>query len=106
SWVVVGWLVGRKLLAALNLSNTTVVVETVVGTLLLATVYFLVGIIPCTEFIFGVLIVSLGLGTLVLTRFGTRPYPTAIAAGGSSAPGEVLAVVPADDEPRTPQLTG
>jgi hypothetical protein len=106
SWVVVGWLVGRKLLAVLNLRNATVVVETVVGTLVLATVYFLVGIIPCTEFIFGVLIVSLGLGTIVLTRFGTRPYPVSTAAGETGMQVDELTALPAGDEPPPPQLTG
>jgi cytoskeletal protein CcmA (bactofilin family) len=105
SWVVAGWLVGRKLLAVLNLRNATVVVEAAVGTLLLATVYFLVGIIPCTEFIFGVLIASLGLGAIVLTRFGTRPYPMAPVTGETGAQVESLAVVPAGDEPQPPQLT-
>ncbi len=103
SWVVAGWLVGRKLLAALNLRNATVVVEAAIGTLVLATIYFLVGIIPCTEFIFGVLIASLGLGAIVLTRFGTRSYPVT-AAGQTGVQVADLTTLPAGDEP--PQLTG
>lgn len=86
SWVMVGWLVGRALLAAFKLRNATVVVETAIGVLVLALVYFLVGIIPCTEFIFGALIASLGLGALVLTRFGTRPYPYVPIVGQSGLP--------------------
>jgi hypothetical protein len=104
SWVVAGWLVGRKLLAVLNLRSATVVIEAAVGTLLLATVYFLVSIIPCTDFIFGVLIASLGLGTIVLTRFGTRPYPVATAAGETAVQVDDLPALPANDEP-PPQLT-
>lgn len=104
SWVMAGWLVGRKLLAALKVRNATVVVEAAVGTLLLATVYFLVGIIPCTEFIFGLLIVSLGLGAIVLTRFGTRPYPVPAAVDQTGIQVDDLAVLPSGDEP--PQLTG
>ena len=103
SWVVAGWLVGRKLLAVLNLRNATVVIEAVVGTLVLAVIYFLFGIIPCTEFIVGLLIVSLGLGAIVLTRFGTRPYPVAAA---TAAPLDDQAALPAGDEPQPPQLTG
>ncbi len=105
SWVVAGWLIGRKLLAALNLRNATVVVEAVVGTLVLVTVYFLLGIIPCTEFIFGMLIVSLGLGVIVLTRFGARPYPW-VPPTSPSALSDELAALPEDNEAQPPQLTG
>ena len=106
SWVTAGWLVGRSLLAALKLRDATVVTEATVGTLVLAVVYFLVGVIPCTDFIFGVLIASLGLGAIVLTRFGTRPYPTPLAADTSGEPVLDLPALPAEDEPRPPQLTG
>ncbi len=103
SWVVAGWLVGRSLLAAFKARNATVVTEATVGTLVLVTVYFLVGIIPCTEFIFGVLIASLGMGAIVLTRFGTRPYPFVPAVADSGAPSEELAIVPAEDRAQPPQ---
>jgi hypothetical protein len=106
SWVMAGWLVGRKLLAVLNLRNATVVVEAAVGTLLLAVVYFLVGIIPCTEFIFGLLIVSLGLGAIVLTRFGTRPYLVPATPGETSVQVDDLTALPAGDDTHPPQLTG
>jgi hypothetical protein len=104
AWVVAGWLVGRSLLAAFKARNATVVSEAALGTLALATIYFLVGIIPCTEFIFGVLIASLGLGAIVLTRFGTRPYPFVPAAVESSDPGTELAVLHSDDAPQPPQI--
>jgi hypothetical protein len=106
SWVTAGWLIGRKLLAVLNLRNVTVVVEAAVGTLLLAVVYFLVGILPCTEFIFGLLIVSLGLGAIVLTRFGTRPYPMPTPPSETTEQVDDLLALPAGDEPQPPQLTG
>lgn len=102
SWVVAGWLVGRSLLSMLKLQSPTVALEAVAGTLLLAIVYFLVGIIPCTEFIFGLLIASLGLGALVLTRFGTRPYPLVPAVSGETPPDERgLATI--EDPPQPPQ---
>ncbi len=96
SWVMVGWLVGRSLLAALKLRSATVVVEAAIGALLLTLVYLLVGIIPCTEFIFGVLIASFGLGALVLTRFGARPYPYVPVVGESGLPA-VVAGEPGDE---------
>jgi hypothetical protein len=106
SWVTVGWLIGRKLLAMLNLRNVTVVVEAAVGTLVLAVVYFLVGILPCTEFIFGLLIVSLGLGAIVLTRFGSRPYPMPATPSEATEQVDDLLALPAGDDPQPPQLTG
>jgi hypothetical protein len=105
SWVTAGWLVGRSLLAALNLRHATVVLEATIGTLVLAIVYFLVGVIPCTEFIFGTLIASLGLGAIVLTRFGTRPYPTPQSAPAPGEPGPDLPALSDEDDPRPPQLT-
>lgn len=103
AWVVMGWLVGRKLLAALNLRNTTVVVEAALGTLLLATVYFLLGIIPCMSFVAGALIASFGLGAIVLTRFGTRPYPPQAEPDGAE-PGQALALADSDT-PSPPAVT-
>ncbi|MFZ2486495.1 MAG: polymer-forming cytoskeletal protein [Anaerolineae bacterium] len=79
SWVVAGLLVGRKLLAVLKVRNPSIVLEAALGTLLLMGAYFLIGIIPCTDFIFGTIVASIGLGAIVLTRFGTRPYPYAPA---------------------------
>lgn len=96
SWVITGWLVGRSLLSLLKLENPSVALEATAGTLLLTIVYFLVGIIPCTAFIFGLLIASLGLGTLVLTRFGTRPYPLVPTVGGGE-PSDALALAPSEE---------
>ncbi len=103
SWVVAGWLVGRSLLAALKLRNITLVMEAAIGALVLAAIYFLVGILPCTEFIFGTLIASIGLGAIVLTRFGTRPYPVETPAPASAEVGD-LPALPESAEP-PPQLS-
>ena len=81
SWVIAGWVIGRKLLALFSLKNPTVVLETVVGTLLFTVVYFLLSFIPCMNFIIGLLVGSFGLGVIVLTRLGTRPYPRSGRAG-------------------------
>lgn len=93
SWVVTGWVIGRKLLAWLNVKNASVVLEAVVGTLLFTVVYFLVSFIWCANFIIGVLVGCFGLGAIVLTRFGTRPYPSnggGAPPSGVSGPPEVL----------------
>lgn len=74
AWVAAGWVVGHKLLAWLNLRGMTTVVEVTVGTALVVMLYFILGILPCVNFIYGALVASLGVGALVLTRFGTQPY--------------------------------
>ncbi len=81
SWVIAGWVLGRKLMALFTVKNPTVVLETVVGTLLLTVVYFLLSVIPCMNFIIGLVVGSFGLGVIVLTRLGTRPYPPSGQAG-------------------------
>lgn len=75
SWIVVGWVVGQKLLAMLKVQQPSMALEAAVGTGLVVLIYFLIGVIPCVDFIYGLLVASLGLGAIVLTRFGTRPYP-------------------------------
>lgn len=103
AWVVTGWWVGHKLLALLNLSRTTTVLEATVGTLLVVGVYFLVGIIPCVDFIYGALVASFGVGAVALTRFGTRPYPPLplaampLAAAPALPAGQSTAVAPGED---------
>lgn len=107
SWVVSGWLVGRKLLAALNVRNPTLVLETVLGTLLLAIVYFLLNTIACLGFVVGLLIASFGMGAIVLTRFGTRRYPSTPQAESGAVLIEPAPALPDhDDAPPPPQLTG
>lgn len=86
AWIASGWIVGRKLLEALNVRQPTTVVEAGVGTALLALTYFLVGLIPCLSFIFGVVVVSVGTGAIVMTRLGTQPY---LAAAPGHAPATV-----------------
>lgn len=84
AWIVTGWWVGRKLLAMLNLSRPTTALEATVGTVLVVGVYFLLGIIPCVDFIYAALVACFGVGAIALTRFGTRPYPLPLAAAPMS----------------------
>ena len=79
SWVVVGWLVGQKLLALLNVRHPNMLLEAAVGTFVLMSVYFLVSVVGCFAFVFGAIVASFGAGVLVLTRFGTQLYPLPIA---------------------------
>lgn len=103
AWVVAAWLLGRKLMEVFKVSRATLVAEATFGMLALAILYFLVSVIPCTAFVVGTLIPSFGMGAIVLTRFGTRPYPyTASTALVPVTPAENLdpdaaMLLPGDD---------
>jgi hypothetical protein len=99
AWIATGWLLGHKLLAALQVRQSTTLVEAGVGTVLLALTYFLVGLIPCLDFVFGAVVASVGTGAIILTRFGTQPYVPA----SRSVPGPATTLdVPALPEPGQP----
>ncbi len=83
AWVATGWVLGHKLLGLLNMRKPSLVVEAVVGTVVLLLAYFLVSLIFCLDFVFGVIVVSLGTGALILTRFGRQPY---VPGGRAVAP--------------------
>ncbi|HIC90012.1 MAG TPA: polymer-forming cytoskeletal protein [Anaerolineae bacterium] len=74
-WIAIGWLVGQRILEALNVQFESPIVPGVVGGALITLVNGLLSIAPCClGFLFWLLVASLGLGAVVLTRFGTQPY--------------------------------
>jgi cytoskeletal protein CcmA (bactofilin family) len=97
-WIVAGQIIGERLLIASGRPYPNLVSSTVLGVTALTIVATmpLIGEAPCIGFIFGLvgtllgLIVALaGLGAVILTRFGTQPYPPqvyAYAGGASPAP--------------------
>ncbi|MGA9347392.1 MAG: polymer-forming cytoskeletal protein [Anaerolineae bacterium] len=70
-WIAVGLLVGQKLLEAFKVKGITTMIAVVVGILLIS----LLGAIPCIGTITAIIVGCLGLGAVVLTRFGTQTYP-------------------------------
>jgi hypothetical protein len=70
-WVAIGLLVGRRLLEAFNVKGVTSLMAVAAGTLLIS----LLRAIPCLGAIVGFVVGCLGLGAVVLTRFGTQTYP-------------------------------
>jgi hypothetical protein len=70
-WIAVGYIAGEKVLEAFKLREIAPALAVVAGVLLIA----LVGQVPCIGWLLGLLIGTLGVGAVVLTRFGTRPYP-------------------------------
>ena len=98
-WIVAGQVIGERLLMASGRPFPNPVGSTVLGVIVLTTVVVMpiIGQVPCIGFIFGLvgglvgIIVALtGLGAVILTRFGTQPYPPSAyvfaSAGGSPAP--------------------
>jgi len=88
-WVALAEAVGQKLLGALKVQNAAPVAAVVVG--LLATVWLpavLWLIQPCClAWPVVVLLTSLGLGAVILTRFGTRRcLPTKLPAAAAEPP--------------------
>jgi hypothetical protein len=70
-WVVVARMLGERLMGTFNRAGWTPIGQTVLGAVVLA----LLGAIPILGGLIGFLAASVGLGALVLTRLGTRPYP-------------------------------
>ena len=81
-WTVAGLLVGERILVALNIEDPSPLLSVAVGVVLLS----LLTHIPCVGWLFGLLVGSIGLGAVVLTRAGTVPYPV---NGVKPAGGEV-----------------
>jgi hypothetical protein len=92
----IGLWVGERLLQALNVSNRQPVLEVAVGVVLIE----LLTAVPCIGWLLGAAISLAGLGAVVLTRFGTVPYPLAATVSElPSAPAEPeLPSLPDDEE--------
>ncbi len=93
-WVAVGLELGRRMEVMLK-TEWTVPVSAGLGTLVLTFVAWLIGLIPCIGWLIVALVASMGLGGVVLTRFGTRPYTPAPPAPPSTTPRPVVPAQPA-----------
>jgi hypothetical protein len=69
-WIAIGVLLGNRLLAALHTSQTQPAVEIIVG----VTVLTILAQVPCLGWMAGIIAGAVGLGAVVLTRFGTMHY--------------------------------
>lgn len=70
-WIAIGYLAGDRILEALKVKEIAPVLAVVAGVLVLA----IIGEVPCIGWLIGLLIGTAGVGAVVLTRFGTQPYP-------------------------------
>jgi hypothetical protein len=86
-WISLGQMVGVRLAGALRLHNLSPAVSAALGTGLLTLVVSAVNWVPCVGWVAPVILVSVGLGAVTLTRFGTQPYlPSAPAAPPAPPP--------------------
>jgi len=69
-WMALGWLVGRRILAALKANDAAVIWQAALGVFLIT----VLGATPCLGWLVWVAGGAFGLGAAVLTRFGTRRY--------------------------------
>jgi hypothetical protein len=81
-WIAIGLLVGQKLLEGLKVQEPVPLVAVVIGVLLIS----LISALPCLGLFVLLGVVSLGLGGVVLTRFGTMPYSEGPSAPSSPRP--------------------
>ena len=96
-WIVIGHVLGERLLIASGREQPSLIMSSIVGVsvLTLLTNLPVIGLIDCIGFIgtvIGGLIAMAGLGAVLLTRFGTRPYPYQVEpvrprSGGPSSGG-------------------
>jgi hypothetical protein len=98
-WIALGRFAGEKILDAVKARESwrTPIIAVVVGILVLA----IVGFVPIVGWLVGLFIGLLGLGAVVLTRFGTRGYPTLTSAAVAVVPGTPSALAPTS-EPTPP----
>ena len=104
-WLALGWLIGRRLVKGLRSSNAidrnSAILEIGVGVVALTLAWQLPTLVPCVGWVLasliGIVAGSIGLGAVLLTRFGTRPYTPGGGRGGYDAP--ILPPPPAPVQP-------
>jgi hypothetical protein len=95
-WIALGLEVGKRLAIALNQEYQPVVMAGL-GTLILSLVVNGIGFIPCVGWLAPFLVGAVGLGGVLLTRFGTQAYLPSAAAVPTAE--EAIVEVPPPDEP-------
>jgi len=82
-WIVLGSVVGKRLLQAAKVAQPEPLASVLLGVLLIS----LISAAPvCIGFLFTLAVGSWGLGAVVLTRFGTTPYPPSVAVPEEAPP--------------------
>jgi hypothetical protein len=105
-WICIGALVGERLLVALKAREIAPLWAAGLGTLVISVLAAGLGLVPCVN-VFGWLLIfvtgCLGLGAVVLTRFGTMAYVPSRSAPLEPAPEPIVAEEPVEPEPPEPK---
>lgn len=84
-WVVMGSVVGERLLQAMKAAQPEPLASVLLGVLII-TLISATPVPPCIGFLFTLAVGSWGLGAVILTRFGTTPYPPSVATPQEAPP--------------------
>ena len=90
-WVAIGILVGRRIMDALHASQSQPVLEIIIGIGVLT----LLSEVPCLGWFLGAIAGAVGVGAVLLTRFGTVHYAPQAAVTNLPAPPPSTPDVPA-----------
>jgi hypothetical protein len=72
-WVAIGYELGRRMLIT-SQNTASPVLAAGLGTLVLSLVSGGIGFIPCWGWLFSLIVGFIGLGAVIITRFGTKVY--------------------------------
>ena len=92
-WIVVGQLVGERLLNALNMRNVTHAASAALGTAVITLLWLGLEPLCGLGWLFFAVLSPLGLGAVVLTRFGTREYTNGNILSSAPVPSAPVAPV-------------
>jgi energy-coupling factor transporter transmembrane protein EcfT len=81
--IAIGTEVGKRL-AEIFKQEWAIAVEAALGTFILILVFNGAALIPCVGWLLRAVVGIVGLGAVLLTRFGTQDYPPALPAQGSA----------------------
>lgn len=103
-WIALGLELGHRITTSLKVQWTPPI-EAGIGTLVLSLVVSLLTVIPCIGWMTIPVLSMIGLGAVILTRFGTQTYirPTQVPVGAANYPGRPVAVVPPSEVRSAPK---
>ena len=91
--ISLGYVVGKRL-ADMAKQEWAPALAAALGTFILMLVVNGIGMIPCVGGIVQLLVGAVGLGAVLLTRFGTQPYPAQVVAPSVVSPAEITPTTP------------
>jgi len=97
-WVAVGYEVGKRLMILFK-TEWAEAVSAGIGTLILGVAVWLLNYVPCIGWLAGFIVASLGLGGVILSRFGTQYYSTKVTTLPAAPAAPISAPPPAPVQP-------